>query len=206
MPALAWSDIDVSSRLARGARMDVAYSGTTKSNGGRRWRLPDHLPDLRGKWLTLYTILWAIILPLAIIGPLHGLALDYSRSNRAGWGLVGITNVRNGEVMSVQSVFGAEATRAGIRAGDRIMAIDGWPIPKRPSGETFTHLERPGATMVLSLRSPDGAQHNVRVAKSAAVAAEQYRDTGVSRTVGDVANLVSGALIPAALIPAAIML
>src|SRR5436853_4870131 len=122
--------------------MDVAYSTAMKSSGGRRWRLPERLPDLSGKWLTFYSVLWALVLPFAIIGPIHGIALHHSWAMRAGWGLVGITNVRNGEVVSVQSVFGADAIRARVRPGDRIMAIDGWPIPKRTSEETFTHLER----------------------------------------------------------------
>ena len=35
----------------------------------RRWRLrlPERLPNLKGRWLTAYTVLWAIMLPMSLI-------------------------------------------------------------------------------------------------------------------------------------------
>ena len=40
--------------------------------GGWRLRLPQRLPNLKGRWLTLYTIIWAAILPAALAGAAHG--------------------------------------------------------------------------------------------------------------------------------------
>lgn len=60
-------------KLAWGvARMDAAT--TSAKLRRRKWqlRLPERLPDLKGKWLTLYTIAWAIVLPLSVIGATRG--------------------------------------------------------------------------------------------------------------------------------------
>ena len=37
-----------------------------------RFRLPERLPDLKGQWLTLYTMVWAILLPISIAGGVLG--------------------------------------------------------------------------------------------------------------------------------------
>ena len=41
--------------------MDAATTSVDPGRGSWRLRLPERLPDLKGKWLTLYTIVWAIM-------------------------------------------------------------------------------------------------------------------------------------------------
>src|SRR3954463_10754759 len=63
---LAPADDDVSS--VPGASMDIASASVEIAKAKRGWRLPERLPDLKGKWLTASTILWARMLPLAMTG------------------------------------------------------------------------------------------------------------------------------------------
>src|SRR5437763_14370422 len=109
MPALASPDIDVSSR-SEGAGMDAAYLGAT-----RGWRLPDHLPDLKGKWLTAYTVVWAIMLALAIVGPIRSQYFLGVQFETPAWQPFGFAPENPSGAVRVLAVFSDEAVRAGVR-------------------------------------------------------------------------------------------
>src|SRR6185437_9278535 len=48
----------------------------------RRWRLrlPERLPELKGAWLTAYSLLWMALLVIALVGSIGGAALLSARA------------------------------------------------------------------------------------------------------------------------------
>src|SRR5690349_10603381 len=115
--------------------MDVAYSSATETKARRRWGLPDHLPDLRGRWLTLYTIAWVILLALAIVGPIWGQYQLSGYYQKPAWLPYGFA-VSSSSGIQIVAVSSGEAQQAGVRAGDRIIAIDGWKLPLATSNSS----------------------------------------------------------------------
>ncbi len=69
------------------------------------------------------------------------------------FGGIGIEiNDDGGVIVIVEPIPGSPAERAGLQAGDRIVAIDGVAIKGRPGGETSARLRgRPGTSVKLSI-------------------------------------------------------
>lgn len=189
--------------------MDVAYSGTAQSKARRRWRLPERLPDLKGRWLTLYTIVWAIMLLLAIIGPVRGQYVYYGYVQNPAWSPYGIRVDIQPAALRLAVISSVEARRAGARIGDRIVAIDGWEVPASPAAAALArpHLTKTeGAATAFTLASARGAVHEVRLTFSRGHMAERYRGTGLAFD-GDVWLNIAGALATCfAFVTAAILL
>src|SRR4051794_36490431 len=109
--------------------MDVALGSVEIATPGRRWlRLPERLPDLKGKWLTLYTIIWAIMLPLAVIGAGSGAYIVLTTPTM--WTPYGFSTTEDSEGLHVDSITSAAARAAGLKAGDYVVAVDGWRVPR----------------------------------------------------------------------------
>lgn len=188
--------------------MDGAYSAAENTTR-RRWRLPDHLPTLKGKWLTLYTILWAIMLPLAIIGPARGEYVYYGYHQNPAWTPYGIRVDIEPAALRLADVSSVEARRAGARVGDRIVAIDGWEVPPSPAAATLarSHLiKKEGAATTFMLAPARGAIHEVGLTFTRAHVAERYRGTGLTFD-GEAWLTIAGGLVTCfAFVAAAILL
>ena len=146
--------------------------------------LPDRLPDLPRRGLTLFQLIWIPALLLAIVGPLAGI---WYRIDQAGQNSALIVGSRAGialdedDLTRVRFPIGAEAKVAGVRRGDDIVAIDGLevadvvPISRRgrarPNDATETDyvLFSPilegvdESEYTLRLRSRDGRERDYRV-------------------------------------------
>ena len=176
----------------------------------RRWRLrlPEQLPNLTGKWLIAYSVLWALALLVATVAPLSTAVLNYHWLAHPVWRPHGLVTGTTDTGVTVKGVFGDEARGAGVRPGDRIVAVDGWRIVGR-SGEDhlFNLLDGPeGSIDTLRLRSPSGAERDVVLASRGSTAAQQFRGTGVSRPAFDVAVHFFDVAILLILVPPAVLL
>lgn len=173
----------------------------------RRWRvrLPERLPGLKGRWLTLYTIIWAIMLPLAIVGAVRGTYVVLTIQPM--WSPYGLGTIEDTEGLRVYSVNSASRAK-GIEAGDYVIAIDGWKVPDfAPRAAAEPHVVKPdGTSTTFAIRKPNGEQRDVSLTYSWAVEEQGYRDAGVNRTVARFMNGVGAALLPALLLPAAILM
>jgi len=95
----------------------------------RRWRLrlPERLPNLKGKWLRFYTVAWVILLPIALAGAARGTYIFLTVVPM--WSPYGISTSDTPQGVSIDSAMNAAARAQGIRAGDIVVAIDGWTLP-----------------------------------------------------------------------------
>jgi hypothetical protein len=99
-----------------------------------RWpKLPDRIPDIKGRWLILFELLWYPALLLAIAGPLigtwHRLVQPSANSALMVGSRAGLV-LNEEDLTKVRFPVGAAARTAGVRPGDDIVAINGVPVAK----------------------------------------------------------------------------
>jgi hypothetical protein len=176
---------------------------------GRGWTLPlpEKLPDLKGKWLTAYTVIWAVALLVAIVAPIRGASYNYYWLQHLGWRPNGLLMGQDDQSIIVRGVFGEEARRAGVRPGDRVMAVDGWPVRNgSEDARLYKLLGREGASARLTLRSPGGRDRAVTLTSRQSTAAELFRGTGATRAMFDAAVHFSDLTFLFFLVPSAVLL
>ena len=109
----------------------TSASEVKPSAGGFRLRLPTRVPDFGPRGFVLFRIVWFAAFLLALLGPVAGTwyrVVDASRNSaliagsRAGLGLA------DNDLTRVRFPVGPAAAAAGVKAGDRIVAIDTIPV------------------------------------------------------------------------------
>ena len=186
--------------------MDAASTGE-KLNQARRWlRLPERLPDLKGKWLTLYTIVWAIMLPIALAGAVRGTYIFLTIVPM--WSPYGLATTDTPEGLRVDSAMNAEARARAIRAGDYVVAIDGWTLPASGArAAARARVIKPdGAATEFRFRRPNGEIYEARLVRSMAYDRQRFRDAGVSWPVVRSIARVDTLMLPILFIGAAVLL
>lgn len=173
-----------------------------------RWRLslPESLPDLKGRWLTLYTVVWAAILPLSLVVAAWGGSITLTTPTM--WSPYGFATQGSLEGVYVRSVFSDAARATGLEVGDFVVAIDGWPVPTA-FGRTAarTRVVKPdGAETTFTVRKRNGEMDNVTLVRSQAIEHERFREAGVSFPLARLLTFAGALLIPALFIPAAALL
>jgi hypothetical protein len=176
----------------------------------RGWplRLPERLPDLRGKWLTIYSVLWAAALLVAVVAPIRSTVLNYRGLGHPVWRPHGIVTRDSDHGIIVTGVFGDEARRAGVHVGDTIIAVDGWAVRGRSADyRLYKMLDGPeGSTVRLTLQSPSRPDRDVTLASHGSTMAQMFRGTGVSRPIFDAAIHFLDVAFLLFLVPAAVVL
>jgi hypothetical protein len=187
--------------------MDVASTGGEILQRKRwRLRLPERLPNLKGKWLTIYTVVWAIMLPLSVIGAVRGTSLFITTP--AMWSPYGFSTTEDSKGIHVDSVFSPAARASGLQAGDYVVAVDGWAVP-RIAGRAAarSHVFKPdGSSATFSIWRPSGQSFEIRLIRSHAIDTERFRDAGVSWPVARVVNIAGTLLLPCLFISTAVLL
>jgi len=160
----------------------------------RRLRLPPAVPPFTMRGYRVFTVLWLAAFVLALIGPLAGFYYRYTSlennsqlvlGSRAGFA------VAPRDATRVRFLVGPEAAHAGIRPGDRIVAVYGLPMPKvMPVSEATLeqHADDPAyiamgnllygsdsAEVPLTVRDSDGKIREVTVTTG-----EQHIDAGAT--------------------------
>lgn len=185
----------------------MATAVASEEPAPRRWRLrlPERLPDLKGRWLTLYTIVWAIMLPLALVGAVRGTYIVWTIPPM--WSPYGVGTIEDTQGLRIYTANPAPRSK-GVEVGDYVVAIDGWTVPDfAPRAAAETHVVKPdGSSTTFTIRKPNGERRDVRLTYSWAVEEQNYRERGVDRSTDRFINGLGGALVPAILLPAAILM
>src|SRR5690242_5412877 len=186
--------------------MDAAT--TRPDAGGRRWRLrlPERVPNLKGRWLTVYTALWALVLLLSLAGTARGTYLGLTIQPM--WTPYGFATGEDSNGLHVDAVTSPKVRASGLSAGDYVVAIDGWRVPSiagRAAARTRV-IKPDGSTTMFTVRKPDGTERELRLTRSMAIDEQAYRDAGVSRSFAMSVNVVGRLLLPSLFIVAAILL
>src|SRR5688572_16670444 len=133
-----------------------------------RW--PEGLPELRGRWLAAYKLLWWIMLAVSLLAVTAGQWQSLQQENRTTLQFygVGLQPTDDGEL-----AFGPlspAASEAGVPASSVLLAIDGRPVPPLADrAEIGQALDGPaGQGVTLRLRAPDGTVAEARVVRGPA--------------------------------------
>ena len=174
----------------------------------RRWRLrlPERLPDLKGRWLTLYTIVWSIMLPLSIVGSAWSGYLALTTPTM--WSPYGFATLGDSEGIYVRSVFSNAARATKLEPGDYVVAIDGWKVPRAAARAVArTKVVKPdGSKTIFTMRKANGDLYDATLIRSQANEYERFREAGVSFRAARLLSFAGSFLLPALFIPAAILL
>ena len=174
----------------------------------RRWRLrmPDRLPDLKGKWLTLYTMVWAVLFPLALAGAVWGIYVNFTVVPM--WSPYGFSTTDTVQGLRIDSVSSAELPARGIRAGDYVVAVDGLTLPSTGARAAARPrvIKPEGSTTEFRLRRPSGATYEVRLVRSMELHRQAFREAGISWSVARTITSIGTLIIPSLFIGAAVLL
>src|SRR3954468_21311490 len=111
-------------------QLALATAGPKLSGG---FRLPPCVPPFNKPAYWLFTSIWMVAFLLALAGPLAGFYLRYTEAANNSQLLLGSRAgfaVSPRDATFVRFTVGPQALNAGIKPGDRILAIYGLPLPK----------------------------------------------------------------------------
>jgi hypothetical protein len=170
-------------------QLALATTGPTLKGG---FRLPPCVPPFNTLTYRLFTLLWMIAFALALVGPVAGFYLRYAEAANNSQLLLGSRAgfaVSPRDATVVRFTVGPQAQRAGIVAGDKLVAIYGLPLPpKMPVNEQVlaANANDPAyialgnllygtdsADIPLTVRDPSGRVRDVTVTTG-----EQHIDAG----------------------------
>lgn len=208
--------------------MAVLGAAVGDGGGGRRalrsprwWR--EGLPPLTARALAVYTLIWALLLPLALLAPLTGVWwFAQDAGGRPAWSNFGVLVEHHGkdddgrarDHLHVVAVPAPDVRRAGVRASDEVVALDGWRVPPGEAGARAA-AERlrgrsDGDRVRVTLRGEKGVERTVTLTSSAAHAerGKAERDARIGMGLGSLSWLAGvGTAIPVlALVAAAALL
>ena len=184
---------------------DKAYGPTAR----RRWRMPRALPRPEGRWQTAFTILWFMLLPLAVAMPAISVFNRVQRAETPVWLPIGLAVDSVGDELKVYAATTREARAAGVKAGDMVLAVDGQDVSGGNGAfeRVRPRLLRPeGTRFEVSLRSSEGRIRTVRLTRRSAHIAEPFQGSPLSTRTVSAMGWVGGVLPAVFFVPAAILL
>jgi hypothetical protein len=188
--------------------MDVASTaGEVVRRKRWRLRLPEGLPNLKGAWLTAYTIIWAILLPLALISAVASSFVVLTTPTI--WSPYGFSTEPDSRGAVVTLVSSPAVRANGVRPGDHVVSVDGWAVPQNSSGRDAARLRviKPnGSFTSFAFRRPGGEVYTLRLLRSTKFEEEAYRAAGTSRLLGRIVHEITVVPVPILLLSAAVLL
>jgi hypothetical protein len=154
------------------------------------------LPNLKGKWLTAYTVVWAILLPIALISAAASSYLVLTTPTI--WSPYGFSTEPDSRGPVVTLVSSPAVHAAGVGVGDHVINVDGWAVPQNSSGRDAARLRviKPnGSLTTFTFRRANGEVYTLRLLRSTKFEDEAYRAAGTSRLLGRIVH--EGAALPA---------
>src|SRR5579884_2846688 len=189
-----------------------------------RWRLrlPERLPELKGAWLTAYSLLWMALLAIALVGSIGGAALLSARAADGAypWAAFGldvtgsVPSTRYPRAGIVRKVAGSGAEAANIRVEDVVLAVDGRTVPAESGAvssertaidDTLARVPE-GGTVRLLVRESDGKPRLATLIKRRSNAEQIYASTGLTPAVHTWLSAFAYLLVPLILIASACLL
>jgi hypothetical protein len=162
---------------------------------GLSFGLPQQLPNLRGSWLTGYSVVWFAILAIALFGIFRGAYIELAVPKKLNWSPYGFTTSLDSNGFHVAAVSSTAAKATRLASGDDIIAVDDWVIPHTETAylSAGDHLIKPyGQTTTFTARKPSGEHYKVELTRSRAAEEQWYVDAGMSRELYTLAFLVPG--------------
>lgn len=149
-------------------------------------RLPERLPELRGRWLTAYKALWFAMLALSLTALTAGQWREVSSSTDANRQVyaAGLRANPTDSGLTFGPISPA-ARAAGVEPGSVLLAVDGRTVPGPPTFTNFNRIARMldgpnGQEIRLLLRAPDETVSEVRVVRGPQHLAAADREAPVS--------------------------
>src|SRR5688500_16259969 len=215
-------------RCSFGARPGMAteFASEGEAAAGFRLRLPQRIPDFGPRAFLLFRFVWFAAFALALLGPVAG---SWHRITEASRNSALVAGSRAGialaedDLTRIRFPVGRAAAAAGIRPGDEIVAIDTIPVsrqvvlPGSPAaaggagtetdqllfGDLLSGTEDRDVT--LTLRSPDGREHEVSLRTGEVHIAEGARALGVAAGLLGFIDLIHLLTYPFLLIAASLL-
>lgn len=187
--------------------MATAVASAEPAPGRRRLRLPERLPNLKGRWLTAYTILWAIVLPLSLISAAASAYVVLTTPTI--WTPYGFATDPDSHGVIVTFVSSPAVRTAGVTPGDHVISVDGWPVPQNSSGRDSVRLRviKPnGSFTAFTFRRPGGEVYSLRLLRSTRFEEEAFRAAGTTRLLARIVYEVTALPVPILFISAAVLL
>jgi len=148
----------------------------------RRWKLPERLPEIRGRALLAYRVIWLVAAILAVISTSY-LNYQWTALQLAGSrtlfdaGLAPIQRYADGQHVRALS---PQSRLAGVGEDSAIISINGRPAPDDDEALAAL-LEGPdGSSISLGLRDASGRARNVTLTRSSSYAREAYAGSGLT--------------------------
>ena len=201
----------------------VATAVIDREMAPRPWRLrlPERLPELRGIWLTAYSLVWVALLAIALVGSIGGASLMAARGANGAdsWAALGldvtgmIQSARYPRGGVVRKVAGSGIEAAGIRVGDVILAVEGRAVSAESGvSSEWSAVDRAlarvpdGGAVRLLVRGIDGKSHRATLIKRLSNAQQIYAGTGLTPAVHTWLTAFAYLLLPLIMIAAACLL
>ena len=177
----------------------------------RRARAATPRPRLRAAGFLAFKALWFALLALAVVAPIAGswLRADWVEQVTMPFERAGLaTDLSSGRIR-LDRPYSDEATRSGIAAGDRIIAVGGRAVPddlaSRPAIAAL--LRGPeGSTVRIRTRSAAGVERDHALTRAQANSDRDYVASGISYETYQAVQLALGSLPVFCLVGAAVLL
>jgi len=161
-----------------------------------RW--PEALPELRGRWLTAYKVLWFTLLALGVAGLTVGTWQRERIATAQDMALygAGLRLTEEGQSYTVTPIS-PEARAAGIAAESELLAVDGRAVDRSTDWVALDRLTRSlagpkGDELALTMRAPDGRVAVHRVTRGPHHLAAADREAPITYTSRAVLYLAMG--------------
>lgn len=172
-------------------------------------RLPEKLPELRGRWLTAYKALWWAMLAVSLVAATLG-QWRLHQETTSVYGRFYSAGLRPNETDDelTFSPLSPAARAAGVEAESTLLAVDGRTVAQDTAWDDIAaELDGPaGSTITLRLRAPDGAVSEARVVRGPEHLAAADRESPVTDAQRNLLSLVSRTLNALIVIAGAILL
>ncbi|HEY1604962.1 MAG TPA: hypothetical protein VGF77_05135 [Allosphingosinicella sp.] len=190
---------------------DGRASGAAARLPAFRLKLPERLPDFGHRALIAFRILWFIALALAVAGPVAGTwyrLSDASRNSPLVLGSRAGLALTPDNLAFIRFPVGPQAMAAGIKPGDRIVAIDGVPVSAvvpLPGSAAAAKAKATDADYALfgdlldgtesrpvafTIRTPEGRQREITLTTGEKPIEEGARALGIPHWVLSFADLM----------------
>ena len=135
-------------------------------------RLSEGLPELEGRWLAAYKLLWWTMLAITLVGLTVGQWRHWQESSRTDLQIysAGLLPDEHGGELTFSPISPA-ARAAGIVPESVLLAVDGRAVPRDATTANLKRIARQldgrdGEILTLRLRAPDGTVTNARIVRS----------------------------------------
>ncbi len=156
-----------------------------------RW--PEGLPELRGRWLTAYKLVWWAMLVVSLVAMTAGQWHVMQQSTRTDLQVFAAGLQANEDDVLTFGPLSPAAAAAGVAPDSTLLAVDGRAIPEEAElAEIGQALDGPaGRPVTLRLRAPDGTVNEARVVRGPEHLAAADAEAPVSYAQLDMVYLVS---------------